>query len=182
MVLDEEKAMRLKATPTVPVNYVAAKAGETFKLGQITIRIMEDGSRTDNRIGSAEFTVPAKTKGPPMHWHEMHDETFLVTQGTLRFNVLEDKVVDAATGDYVVVPPRAPHTFENPFDEDAKFFNTYTVQSLMKPPGGYALTSQPAYYINYFKLLATMAEDGKPMSKEANIEAMARYATLPVKQ
>lgn len=34
----------------------------------------------DNRIGVAEFTVPANTDGPPAHWHEMHDETFLVTK------------------------------------------------------------------------------------------------------
>ena len=33
-------------TPTVPINFVPAKSGETFKLGTITIRIMEDGSRT----------------------------------------------------------------------------------------------------------------------------------------
>jgi uncharacterized cupin superfamily protein len=45
---------------------------------------MEDGSRTDNRIGSAEFTLPPNTAGPPAHWHEMHDETFLVTQGMVR--------------------------------------------------------------------------------------------------
>jgi len=36
-------------TPTVPINFVPATGGETFKLGTITIRIMEDGSRTDNR-------------------------------------------------------------------------------------------------------------------------------------
>lgn len=33
-------------TPNVPINFVPATAGETFKLGTITIRIMEDGSRT----------------------------------------------------------------------------------------------------------------------------------------
>jgi hypothetical protein len=32
---------------------------------------------TDNRIGTVELTVPANTPGPPPHWHEMHDETFL---------------------------------------------------------------------------------------------------------
>ena len=31
------------------------------------MHILEDGSRTDNRIGSAEFTLPPKTKGPPAH-------------------------------------------------------------------------------------------------------------------
>lgn len=37
-------------TPTVPINFVPATAGETFKLGTITIRIMEDGSRTGRSI------------------------------------------------------------------------------------------------------------------------------------
>jgi mannose-6-phosphate isomerase-like protein (cupin superfamily) len=96
----------------------------------------------------------------------MHDETFLVTKGTLRFHAPDGKVIDAKEGDYVVVPTRAPHTFSNPFDEEARFFNTYT----------------PAYYINYFKLLHEMSEDGKPMKPEVNIEAMARYATLPAKE
>lgn len=90
---------------------------------------MEDGSRTgswpksigakadrltsdtDNRIGSAEFTVPPNMKGPPAHWHEMHDETFLVTKGMIRFHVPDPenpgkdlKTVDAYEGDYVTVP------------------------------------------------------------------------------
>jgi hypothetical protein len=33
-------------TPTVPINFVHAKAGEIIKLGTITLRVMEDGSRT----------------------------------------------------------------------------------------------------------------------------------------
>jgi len=33
-------------TPQVPINFVPVKAGETFKLGHMTIRIMEDGSHT----------------------------------------------------------------------------------------------------------------------------------------
>ncbi|OAL27336.1 hypothetical protein AYO22_03611 [Fonsecaea multimorphosa] len=141
-------------TPTVPINFVPAKAGETFKVGTITIRIMEDGSRTD-RIGSAEFTVPPHTSGPPPHWHEM---------GTLRFHALNGQTVDAKLGDYVTVPPRSPHTFSNPYDQEAKFFNTYT----------------PAFYINYFRLLATMNQQGQPMNPEANRKAMAYFATIGV--
>lgn len=151
-------------TPSVPINFVPAKAGEVLQLGTITIRIMEDGSRTDNRIGSAEFTVPPNTPGPPPHWHEMHDETFLVTQGTLRFHAKDGKHIDAATGDYVVVPTRSPHTFSNATDEPAKFFNTFT----------------PAFYINYFKLLSTFSEEGKPMNPENNRKAMAYFATIGV--
>lgn len=85
--LDDDEATQatsLMAMPRRPINFVSAKSGEILKLGHITCRIMEDGSRTDNRLGSAEFTLPAGTKGPPAHWHEMHDETFLVTQGVVR--------------------------------------------------------------------------------------------------
>lgn len=91
------------------------------------------------------------------HLGRQHDETFLVTQGTLRFHALSGATIDAKTGDYVTVPTRSPHTFSNPYDEEAKFFNTYT----------------PAFYINYFKLLATLGAAGKPMNPEANRKAMA---------
>jgi len=165
----------------VPINFVPAKSGDSFHLGTITIRIMEDGSRTDMRLGSAEFTLPPDTKGPPAHWHEMvcpfnlfskscpltfiqHDETFLVTQGTVRFHAKNGKHIDAKMGDYVTVPTRSPHTFSNPFDEEAKFFNTFT----------------PAHYINYFKLLHTMSQEGVPMNPEANKKAMAYFATIGV--
>jgi hypothetical protein len=64
------------------------------------------------------------------------------------------------------VPVRAPHTFANPFNEEAKFINTYT----------------PAFYINYFKLLGSMIGEGEMMTAEKNLEAMANYATLSVPQ
>jgi len=115
--------------------------------------------------------MPPKTPGPPPHWHEMHDETFFVTQGKVRFHVPEPgnpgkdkKITDASAGDYMVVPIRAPHTFSNPFDEEAKIFFTTT----------------PSFYINYFKLLSTLGEAGKPMPAEVNMTAMALYATTLV--
>ena len=94
----------------------------------------------------------------------MHDETFLVTAGTIRFHVPGQKDIDAHAGDYVVVPIRAPHTFSNPTDTESRFFNTFT----------------PAFYINYFKLLGSMAQEGKPIPPEISLKAMANYATLPV--
>jgi len=94
----------------------------------------------------------------------MHDETFLTTQGTIRYHVPGKPDIDAKTGDFVSVPPRAPHTFSNPFDEEAKFFNTFT----------------PAFYINYFKLLSSLIADGEQMTPEKNIQAMSQYATIPI--
>lgn len=95
----------------------------------------------------------------------MHDETFLVTQGTIRFHAPDNTIVDAKAGDYVTVPIRAPHTFSNPFDVEAKFFNTFT----------------PAFYIDYFKILAEVSKGDEKMSKEKNLEVMARFATMPAK-
>jgi mannose-6-phosphate isomerase-like protein (cupin superfamily) len=120
---------------------------------------------TDNRFGAAEFTVPPKAAAPAPHWHEMHDETFLVTAGTIRFHVAGGETIDAKAGDFVVVPTKAPHTFENPGDVDAKFFGTFT----------------PAYYINYFKLLSDIVAEKKELKKEDVLEAMMRFATLPAK-
>lgn len=118
--------------------------------------------------------------GPPAHLHEvhsppnrhitnsnnsqMHDEMFLTTKGTVRFHIPNKPDVDCALNDFLSVPVRAPHTFSNPFDEEARFFNTYT----------------PAFYINYFKLLGSMIEEGGQMTPERNLKAMANYATLPV--
>lgn len=122
----------------------------------------------DNRIGTAEFTLPPGMKGPPAHWHEMHDETFWTTKGTIRYHIPKadgsEDTIDAHEGDYVVVPVRAPHTFSNPTDGESKFLNTYT----------------PAYYINYFKLLGTMVNGERPITAQEHIDAMANYATLPV--
>lgn len=37
-------------TPSVPINFVPARTGDTFKLGTLDIRIMEDGSRTGEAV------------------------------------------------------------------------------------------------------------------------------------
>lgn len=69
-------------------------------------------------------------------------------------------------GDYITVPIRAPHTFSNPTDKPAKFFNTYT----------------PAFYIDYFKIMAEVSKSDDKMSKEKNIAVMSRFATMPAKE
>lgn len=47
-----EAIMRSRQVPDVPVNFVPAQAGEIIKLGPITCRVLEDGSRT----GTAQST------------------------------------------------------------------------------------------------------------------------------
>jgi mannose-6-phosphate isomerase-like protein (cupin superfamily) len=142
-------------------NIVTEGVGEIIRLGPIVMRVLEDGSRTDNRFGAFEITVPPRIAGPPRHAHHMHDETFLILSGALRFTV-GDEARDPRAGDYVVVPIDAPHTFANPFDEPAVFFNSFT----------------PAYYVNYFRELQRLAAGGPPSPPQI-AEVMARYATTP---
>jgi hypothetical protein len=46
--MDDEarQALASMEMPRRPINFVSAKSGEILKLGHITCRIMEDGSRT----------------------------------------------------------------------------------------------------------------------------------------
>lgn len=76
----------------------------------------------------------------------------------------DKKTVDAKAGDYMVVPIRAPHTFSNPTDEEARIF----------------FTSTPSFYINYFKLLSSLSEPDKPLPAEVTMTAMSMFATLQV--
>ena len=82
----------------------------------------------------------------------------------MRFHAKDGKHFDAVPGDYVVVPPRAPHTFSNPTGEQMKFFNTFT----------------PAFYVQYFKLMAEWARKGEKLDAEKVRKAMAYFATIGV--
>lgn len=55
---------------------------EILQLGAVTCFLLEDGSRTENRVAAVVMMIPPGAKGPPMHWARMHDELFFVTQGS----------------------------------------------------------------------------------------------------
>lgn len=144
-----------------------ASSSEVIRLGPVRLDILEDGRNTDNRIGALYITIPPKTPGPPQHWHQMHDETFLVFQGTGTFYTRDQKL-EAKAGDYVVVPTHAPHTFGNESEtEQLIIYNTFT----------------PAFYVNYFRLMQKMIEEqgAAGLTKEISQAAMAAYATIQTK-
>jgi hypothetical protein len=60
-----------KNVPNANVEVVKNGTGEIIRMGPAQMRVLEDGSHTDQRIGSAELTVPPKTPGPPQHWHQV---------------------------------------------------------------------------------------------------------------
>ncbi|MET7362089.1 cupin domain-containing protein [Streptomyces sp. NPDC005562] len=151
------------APPADPaVSVVGPDDGERIVLGTTLMRVLEDGSNTGHRLGMAESVIAPHTSGPPQHRHAQHDEGFYVIAGTVRFTVGETDH-DASPGTLVMVPAGAPHTFANVTDQPAVMLSTFT----------------PDLYVQYFRGLRDSLSEGRPLTPEANIEAMSRFATEP---
>jgi mannose-6-phosphate isomerase-like protein (cupin superfamily) len=144
------------------VSVVRPDGGESIQIGPTRVRILEDGSTTEHRLGIGEITLAPHTQGPPQHRHARHDEGFYVVAGTARFTVGETSY-DAPAGTLVMLPPGAPHTFANPTGETTVLLNTFT----------------PDLYVQYFRDLRDMIADGQPPNAEAMIRVMSAYATEP---
>jgi mannose-6-phosphate isomerase-like protein (cupin superfamily) len=144
------------------ISVIPAAGGETIQLGPVQMRILEDGRTTGHRLGVGEITLAAHADGPPQHRHARHDEGFYVVSGTARFTVA-DTSYDAPAGTFVMIPPGAPHTLANPAGEPAVLLNRFT----------------PDLYVQYFRALRDMIAGGRPLTAEATVEAMSRYATEP---
>lgn len=143
------------------IHVVGPTDGEQSGGGPIRCRILEDGSRTQHRLGLIEAVVPPGPGGPPQHTHREHDEIFIVTQGKLRFSS-GDESIDVAAGGCVTVPSGTPHTFSNPFSEPATFIGTIT----------------PDLYIDYFRDLARLPTDSEGQLNPADVgQTMAKYST-----
>ena len=144
------------------MSIVGPDGGESIQLGPTRMRILEDGSTTNHRLGMGEITLAPHTDGPPQHRHARHDEGFYVVSGLARFTV-GAKSYDAPAGTLVMLPPGAPHTFANPTDGTTVLLNTFT----------------PDLYVQYFRDLRQMIADGHDLDETALIDAMRRYATEP---
>lgn len=62
------------------------------------------------------------------------------------------------------MPIRLPHKFSNPFDEEAVFINTAT----------------PGFFVRYFEVLEEMIGDGAMVTRDLNMAALKRFATVPL--
>ncbi|WP_033293767.1 cupin domain-containing protein [Amycolatopsis jejuensis] len=144
------------------VSVVGPGDGEVLVLGKTRMRILEDGSTTEARLGIAESVVAPHSPGPPQHRHARHDEGFYVVSGTLRFTVGEQQH-DVSAGTLVMVPPGAPHTFANVSDEPAVMISTFT----------------PDLYVQYFRDMHDAMADGRTFTQDDNIRIMRNYATEP---
>ena len=144
------------------LSIVEPGGGEVMELGGSRLRILEDGSTTDHRLGVLEITLAPHSEGPPQHRHSLHDEGFYIVSGTVRFTVGELEH-DLTPGGMAMVPPGVPHTFSNPGDVPAVILSTVS----------------PDLYVQYFRDLREWLTPDGPWTRERQIEIMSRYATVP---
>jgi mannose-6-phosphate isomerase-like protein (cupin superfamily) len=146
----------------VTVSILGPDDGEIALSGPTRMRILEDGSATEHRLGVGEITLSPHTDGPIQHRHAQHDESFYVVAGTARFTV-SDTSYDVPAAGFVMIPPGAPHTFANPTSETTVLINTFT----------------PDQYVSYFRELHDLINAGEPLTEAVTIAVMAKYATVP---
>jgi quercetin dioxygenase-like cupin family protein len=157
---EEAKSREPQTYPAVSV--VGPGDGETIVLGTTHMRVLEDGSHTGHRLAIAESVLAPHTQGPPQHRHARHDEGFYVLSGTVRFTV-GDEDHDVTAGTLVMVPPGTPHSFANLTGQPAVMLSTFT----------------PDLYVQYFRDLQEVLVGGRPLTPQADIDVMSRYATEP---
>ena len=144
------------------VSIVGPGEGELIASGPLQIRILEDGSNTEHRLGVGLIPLPPRTSGPPQHRHAQHDEGFYVLSGHVRFTVGTDHY-DVGAGTWVTIPPGAPHTFGNLSDDPAVMLTTFT----------------PDLYVHYFREIKHLVDSGQPMNRETMAPIWKNYATEP---
>jgi quercetin dioxygenase-like cupin family protein len=69
------------------------------------------GRETGGRMTALENII-APGEGPPLHTHDVEDESWYVIEGTLRFQ-LGSELAEAPAGTFVFVPRGVPHAFQN---------------------------------------------------------------------
>jgi mannose-6-phosphate isomerase-like protein (cupin superfamily) len=143
---------------SVAISVIDLADGEVLGAGPMTIRVLEDGTHTNHRLGIIEITIPPRVDGPPQHVHSDHDETFYVVSGAPTFTSGPD-IIHTKPGMLVTAPPGTPHTFANPGDDPAVMLCTLT----------------PDLYIGYFRELA--AQPPGPLDHAIVAGIMSRYST-----
>lgn len=92
--------------------------GIELEMGGVLIKFRETGAETNGALHVQEARYPAHSAPPPMHRHRKQEERFRILEGTLNFQVAEERRTVNA-GEELVVPKGALHRAYNPGDTAA---------------------------------------------------------------
>ena len=100
---------------------VVVRPGEGHRVGNVEFLAR---SADTPRFNLAVIEIQAHRGGPPIHAHAAEDDSFYILEGELTFTV-EDEVVVAGPGTFVLVPPGLQHTFRNDGDTVVRMVNIH---------------------------------------------------------
>jgi quercetin dioxygenase-like cupin family protein len=98
---------------------MATSMREEIKVGEMTIRFLVEGDRSDESVAVFEFDVPAGAKVAAPHSHDGYDETIYGLDGALTWTV-EGVASDVGPGEALYIRRGAVHHFDNARDVDAR--------------------------------------------------------------
>jgi mannose-6-phosphate isomerase-like protein (cupin superfamily) len=110
---------------------VVVKPGAGHRVGNVEFLAR---SADTPRFNLAMIEIQPHRGGPPIHAHAAEDDAFYILEGELTFTV-EDEVVTAGPGTFVLVPPGVRHTFANDRDALVRMVNIHA-------PAGFDLRLQ----------------------------------------
>jgi mannose-6-phosphate isomerase-like protein (cupin superfamily) len=123
------KVITNATTPADTGGYILAKADE----GQLAFGSPHlFKAAAHDTAGRFDFLTMAMAPmtGPPLHYHEEQDDTFYVLEGLLTVQAGEE-ILDLGPGDFISIPPRMAHTFDNLHNGD----NVVRAINVMTPGG-----------------------------------------------
>jgi len=94
--------------------------GEGRRIGIVgdVYRFLATGEETDGRYTTFEAIVPPGS-GPPPHIHSREEESFLVLEGEMTFQLDDERFV-AGAGTFLNMPVGSLHCFKNESDKTAR--------------------------------------------------------------
>ncbi|PAY16805.1 cupin [Rhodopirellula sp. SM50] len=96
------------------------KPGEGRRIGIVgdVYRFLATGKETDGKYTTFEAIVPPGS-GPPPHLHSREEESFLVLEGEMTFQLGDERFV-AGEGTFLNMPVGSLHCFKNESDKTAR--------------------------------------------------------------
>ncbi len=134
---------------------------EVIKVGQLEIRYLVDGARS-NGLGVFELTVPPGANVPPPHSHTHNEEFVYGLEGVLRYAV-DGLSRDLGPGDWMSTPRGCVHGFRN---DGARLARALIVLT-------------PDIGQQYFLDVGAVVNAGGPPDRARLLEVMARYGLVP---
>ncbi len=141
-------------------------AGETIRLGPLTVRFLVTGENSNGSVAAFEVLVPTGQRlAGPAHSHDHFEETVYGVEGVLTWTV-EGQPNDVGPGQALCIPRCAVHRFDNHGIHDAKALCVITPAAL-----------GPQYFREV--AAAIKAAPGGPPDRVKMGEIMRRHGLTP---